>query len=85
MAAAPGEKAFCVLELAKINSVTVVQSGILEHDMVNPHPQGNPSTNWSQKFRETGCLCKRKSSRRPTVSEEQVYRVHETFRRSVED
>ena len=76
MAATVVEKVFCVLELAKTNSVTLVQRHFGRR-------YGKPPTrqsiyDWSKKFQETGCLCEGKSSWRPPVSEETVeldYRI----------
>ena len=81
MAATVVEKAFCVLELAKTNSVTLVQR-LFRRRYGNPPPTRQSIYDWSNKFQENGCLCKGKSSGRPTVSEETVERVRETFTRS---
>ena len=77
MAATVVEKAFCVLELAKTNSV-LLYSVISEDDMANLHLQGSLIYDWSKKFQETGCLCEVKSFGRLPVSEEAVeldYRI----------
>jgi transposase len=81
MAVTPVEKAFCVLELAKTNSVTVVQRHFRTR-YGKPPPTRQSIYDWSKKFQNTGCLCKGKSSGRPPVSEEQVARVRETYTRS---
>ena len=73
MAATVVEKAFCVLELAKTNSVTPVQ-----RHFRRPPPTSQSIYDWNKKFQETGCLCKGKSSGRPPVSDETVeldYRI----------
>jgi len=81
MTATVVEKAFCVLELAKTNSITLVQRH-LRRRYGKPPPTRQSIYDWSKKFQETGCLCKGKSSGRPPVSEETVERVRETFTRS---
>jgi hypothetical protein len=81
MAATVVEKAFCVLELAKTNSVTLVQCHFRRR-YGKPPPTRQSIYDWSKKFQETGCLCKGKSSGRPPVSEETVERVRETFTHS---
>ena len=77
MAATVVEKAFCVLELVKTNSVTLVQRHFRRR-YGKPPPTRQSIYDWSKKFQETGCFCKGKSSGRPPVSEEKVgldYRI----------
>ena len=77
MATTVVEKAFCVLELAKTNSVTLVQRHFRRR-YGKPPPTRQSICDWSKKFQETGCLCEGKSSGRPPVSEEMVeldYRI----------
>jgi len=77
MAATVVEKAFCVLELAKTNSITLVQRHFRRRYGKHP-PTRQCIYDWSKKFQETGCLSKGKSSGRPPVSEETVeldYRI----------
>ena len=81
MATTVVEKAFCVLELAKTNSVTLVQHHFRRR-YGKPPPTRQSVYDWSKKFQETGCLCKGKSSGRPPVSEETVERVRETSKYS---
>ena len=81
MAATVVEKAFCVLELAKTNHVTLVQR-LFRRRHGKPPPTRQSIYDWSKKFQETGCLCKGKNSGRPPVSEEIVEHVRETFTRS---
>ena len=78
------EKAFCVLELAKTNSVTLVQR-LFRRRYGKPPPTRQSIYDWSKKFQETICLCKGKSSGRPPVSKETVERFRETFTRSPEE
>jgi transposase len=69
MVATAVDKAVCVLELAKTNSDTLVQRHFRRR-YGKPPPTMQSIYDWSTKFRETGCLCKGKSSGRPPVSEE---------------
>jgi len=55
MAATLVEKAFCVLELAKTNSVTLVQRRFTRR-YGKPPPTRQSICDWSKKFQETGCL-----------------------------
>ena len=71
MAATVVEKAFCVLELAKTNSVTLVQRHFRRR-YGKPPPTRQSNYDWSKKFQENDCLCKGKSSGRSPVSEETV-------------
>ena len=71
MVATVVEKAFCVLELAKTNSVTLVQ-GHFRRRYDKPPLTRQSIYDWSKKFEETVYLCKGKSSGRPPVSEETV-------------
>ena len=81
MAATVVEKAFCVLELAKANSVTLVPR-LSRRRYGKPPPTRQSIYDWSKKFQETGCLCRGKSSGRPPVSEETAECVRVTFTRS---
>jgi len=71
MVATVVENAFCVLELAKMNSVTLVQRHFRRR-YGKPPPTMQSLYDWNKKFQETGCLCKGISSGRPPVSEETV-------------
>ena len=64
MTATEVEKAFCVLELAKMNSVTLVQRHFRRR-YGKPPPTRQSIYVWSKKFQETGCLCKGSSGRPP--------------------
>jgi len=59
MAATVVGKAFCVLGLAKTNSVTLVQRLFRRRYGKTP-PTRQSVYDWSKKFQETGCLCKGK-------------------------
>ena len=56
MAATVEEKAFCVLELAKTNSVTLVQRHFRRR-YGKPTPTRQSICEWSKKCQETGYLC----------------------------
>lgn len=77
----PEQKSFCVLQLAKSESVITVQRAFRIKFHCNP-PSDNNIRRWYRQFEETGCLCKGKSPGRPKVSEERVEQVREAFVRS---
>jgi len=82
MAANVVEKAFCVLELAKTNSVTLVQRHFRRR-YGKPPPTRQSIYEWSKKFQETGLFMQGYKLWETTpVSEETVERVRETFTRS---
>ena len=71
------QKAFCVLQFVKTESVIRVQRAFRIKFHCNP-----PSDNirrWYHQFEDKGCLCKGKSSRRPRMIEERVERVSDAF------
>ena len=59
MAATVVEKAFCMPELAKTNSVTLVPR-LFRRRYGKLPPTRRSIYGWSKKFQETGCLCKGK-------------------------
>ena len=66
------QKAFCVLQFAKTDSVIRVQRTFPMKFHCNP-----PSDNirrWYRQFGDTSCLCKGNSSGRPSMIEEHVER-----------
>lgn len=75
------QKAFCVLQFAKTESVITVQRAYRIRFGCAP-PSDNNIRRWYHQFEDTGCLCKGKSTGRPKVSEETVERVRESFTRS---
>jgi hypothetical protein len=76
--ATPEQKAFCVLQFVKHESVVSVQ-----RLHVNSDPSSaNSIRRWYQQFQTTGCLCKGKSAGRSRVSEESVERMRQSFLRS---
>jgi len=56
MAATVVEKVFCMLELAKMNSVTLAQRHFRRR-YDKPPPTRHSIYDWNKKFQETGCLC----------------------------
>jgi len=81
MAANGSEKAFCVLTFHESRSVTIVQRQFRTKFEKQP-PSDNSIRRWYAQFQETGCVCKRKSTGRPSVKEEQVEQVRQAFERS---
>ena len=75
------QKAFCVLQFAKTESVIRVQRAFIIKFHCNP-PSDNNIRRWYHQFEDTGCLCKGKSIGRPSMIEERVERVSDAFARS---
>ena len=75
------QKAFCVLQFAKIESVIRMQRAFHIKFHCNP-PCDNNIHRWYHQFEDTGCLCKGKSSGRPSMIEEHVKRVSDAFAHS---
>jgi hypothetical protein len=80
MAPTKQQKALCAVEYAK-TSVITVQRNFRRHFEVDP-PDKNSIKRWHTQLMETGCLCKGKSTGRPSHSEETVDRVRQSFLRS---
>jgi len=78
MAANGSEKAFCVLKFHDCRSVTIVQRQF-RIKFGKPPPFDNSIRRWYAQFQETGCVCKTKSTGRPSVTEEQVEQVRQAF------
>jgi hypothetical protein len=72
------EKAFCVLEFHSTKSAITVQREFRRKFEKDP-PTANSIRKWHQKFVVTGCICKGKSSGRPSMSA-QIDRVRQTCR-----
>jgi len=72
------QKAFCVLQFAKRESVVSVQRAF-RRQFNSDSPSPNSTRSWYQQFQATGCLCKGKSAGRPRVSEESMERVRQSF------
>ena len=74
-------KIFCVREFIKTESPTAVQRAFRLRFNIQP-PTRKGICRWNRQFEQIGCLCKGKSSGRPSVSEENVRRIQESFERS---
>jgi transposase len=72
---------FCILQLAKTESIITVQRGFRIKYHTEP-PTNKTITEWYKKFEETGCLCSAKRTGRPGPSPETVDHVRESFTRS---
>jgi hypothetical protein len=66
MAFSGEQKAFCVLQFAKTQSIVTVQSGFQTKYRTEP-PTDKPVRDWYRKFEETGCLCVAKRTGRPEL------------------
>ncbi|KAG8243980.1 hypothetical protein J6590_032463 [Homalodisca vitripennis] len=73
-------KAFCVLRFAKTESVVTEQRAFRIKFESDP-PSDDSMRRWYHQFESTGCLCKEKSTGRPSVNEDRVERVRENFTR----
>jgi hypothetical protein len=79
--ATPEQKAFCVLQFAKYESVVSLQRVFGRQFQSDPQ-SANSIRRWYQQFQTKGCLCKGKSTRRLRAPEESVERVRQSFLRS---
>ncbi|XP_046662972.1 uncharacterized protein LOC124355862 [Homalodisca vitripennis] len=75
------QKAFCVLQFAKDESVVSVQRDFRRRFGIDP-PSPKNIRRWYRQFEEKGCLCKGKISGRPRTSDEMVQTVRQTYERS---
>uniref|UniRef100_A0A1B6F3H6 Uncharacterized protein n=1 Tax=Cuerna arida TaxID=1464854 RepID=A0A1B6F3H6_9HEMI len=81
MAENEDKKAFCVLDYHIYQSVVSVQRHF--RTRFNEDPPSNHSIfKWYSNFKRNGCICKKKSTGRPSVSNEVVEQVRESFMRS---
>jgi len=74
-------KIFCVREFIYTESATAAQRAFRRRFNIHP-PRKKTICRWNHQFEQIGCLCKRKSSGRPRVSEVNVRRIQESFERS---
>ena len=75
------QKTFCVLEFEKTNAIMTVQRTFkTEFDIDPPHCE--TIRRWVKQFKQIKCLCKRKSSEKPLVAQEQMARIHNAFKNS---
>jgi hypothetical protein len=75
------QKSFCVLQLAKAESIITVQSGFRTKYHTEP-PTDKTIREWYRKFEETDCLCAAKRTGQPGSLLETVDHVRESFTRS---
>jgi hypothetical protein len=81
MAFSGEQKSFCVLQLAKTESIIIVQRGFRTKYHTEPRTD-KTIREWYGKLEETGCLYAAKRTGRPGPSLETVDRVRESFTRS---
>jgi hypothetical protein len=55
--ATPQQKAFCILQFAKTNTVTTVQRLFRTRFGIDP-PARKTIYSWCRQFEDTGCICK---------------------------
>jgi hypothetical protein len=72
--ATSGEQSFCVLDFNVNKSVVSVQRHFRTKFGTDP-TSGKSVRKWYLQFQDTGCICKRKSTGRPSTEEEAVERV----------
>jgi hypothetical protein len=77
----PTEKSFCVIEYTNTNSCTSVQRTFRKRFHTNLPPRASIQR-WSDNFENHGCICKKKSSGPPRVSDEAIRHMEATFSRS---
>jgi hypothetical protein len=83
MATSPTEHSWCVLEFVLCNSFVVVQRAFRKQ-FGRRGPAEMSIRRWYEQFRYRGCICHQGKGRmgRPSVTQETVDRVRETFTRS---
>jgi hypothetical protein len=79
--ATPQQRSWCVLQLAKKESVTAVQRAFRTQFYMEL-PSRVSVNAWYKKIEQKGCICKNKSPGRPSVSDATVDRVRACFQRS---
>jgi len=83
MAPTSQQRSWCVLEFHKTNNVVTVRRAFKLKFNVDP-PANKSILKWHRNFTERGCICDQRKghSGRPSVSEQVVDRVRESFLRS---
>jgi hypothetical protein len=76
--ATPEQKAFCVLQFEKHESVVSVQ-WVFRRQLQSDSPSVSSIWRSNQQFEVKGCLCKSKSAGRSLVSEENAEPVRQSF------
>jgi hypothetical protein len=75
------QKSFCALDFHVYKSVVNVQRHFRTTFGTDP-PSGKSVLKWYLQFQDTGCICKRKSTERPSTEEEAVEPVRTSSVRS---
>ena len=83
MAVTGAEKAFCVLQFAKCESIGMVQRRFRTQYHKDP-PTDKPIRTWYNNFEQTGSLSAGKQAGRSSVSDVDVERFREAFTRSLQ-
>ena len=74
------EKAFCVLEYARTQSIKTVRlifAQRFERSAFGEMPDETQIWRWNKKFKEEGCLCRVKGSGQKSMSEETVDKIRQ--------
>ena len=79
MAPTAAEKAFCVLEFEKSHQAHHVIRKFKTKYGKQYAPSATNIIKWHKKFTNSGCLCKGKSSGRPSVSEDVVDKIRDVY------
>jgi hypothetical protein len=72
------QKAFCVLQFSRCETVVTVQREFRRRYGTEP-PDAQSIRRWYRQFEETGCLCKGISTGRPRVTNDMLKRVWKEF------
>ncbi|PSN57127.1 hypothetical protein C0J52_01281 [Blattella germanica] len=78
-----GKRKFCALDYHVHQSVIAVQRHFRTRFGEDP-PSGPSIRDWYSDFNLRGCICKRKTSGSPSVSEQTLIRIRESFTRSAQ-
>ena len=81
MAFTGAEKAFCVLQFAKCETIVMVQRRFRTQYHIDP-PADKPIRTWYNNFEQTDSFSAGKRTGRPSVSDVDVEHVGEAFKRS---
>lgn len=83
MAALPNARGWCVLEYARTDSVVAVRRAF-RRQFGRPAPSETSIRRWYEQLRDRGCICHQGKGRagRPSVNEETIERVRDSFIRS---
>jgi hypothetical protein len=82
MATSGEHKSFCALDF-HVNKYVVSVQRHFPTKYGTDRPSGQSVQKWYLQFQDMGCICKRKSTGRPSTEEEAVERVRTSFVRSL--